>query len=452
MKKHLLQLFILIVSLFTMVYPGNRIAAAMGDVGYKDFTYGLARAVTSEKPQSKLWYHDDLWWGVLYNRLEDRYEIFKFDWVTQIWATTNIPVDPRPFSTHDALSVGDDLFIAGAAMPPDPPGIPDQADKNIYINSFSYDTGSNLYIPGPIAVIWNGSVETVVIDQDTTGKLWATFTTFGPSGLPSVYVAHSQGTPTNWLPANIFVLPFASAANLTADDISTLVAYSGKIGVMWSNQTNSNQNTTSVYFATHVDGAADNMWTSATPLSGPKYADDHLNIKSLQADSAGQVFAVVKTSLNDVNLPTSTEPEILLLMLDNQGSWKRRTVATIADNHTRPIVLIDTENRNIYVFMTLQYPGQTSGAIYYKKVNLDDPGMQFPDGPGTPFIEYIDPDPTNPYHINNASSTKQPLNGTTNLLVIASDDSRQLYLHNYIDLPGLPGPPMFTTFLPLIIK
>ncbi len=446
MKKHLLQLFILIVTFIAMVYPGNRIAAAVGDVGYQDFTYGAARSPTAEKPESKLWFYDGLWWGVLYDRLHDQFEIYKFDWAANTWNTTGVPVDNRVQSHQDALSVGDQLYIASGAVPPVPPALP-PLDTSIHIYLYSYNPITKTYDPGQVANITANPVETVVIDQDTNGVLWLTFTDNIPNtAFRTVFISHSMNHP--WVWKNPYQLGLSGSANLTPDDISTLVAYSGNIGVMWSNQ-----NDNAVYFATHVDGTMDSTWSLNTPLSLPKYADDHLNIKSLQADPAGQVFAAVKTSLSDVNPPTSNEPEILLLMLDNQGSWSRRTVARVVDNHTRPIVLIDTENRDIYVFMTLQYPNQTSGAIYYKKVNLDDPGMQFPDGLGTPFIEFFEPDPIKPpYHINNVSSTKQSLNGTMNLLVIASDDSRQLYVHNWIDLQGPPQPPMFNVYLPLILR
>jgi hypothetical protein len=106
----------------------------------------------------------------------------------------------------------------------------------------------------------------------------------------------------------------SGASTLKADDISTIVAYSGKIGVMWSNQ-----NDSTVYFAYHPDGTADYTWIVNPALQSPKYADDHLNIKSLQADSAGQLFAIVKTSLNDVNPSTSTKPVVLLLQLITTG-------------------------------------------------------------------------------------------------------------------------------------
>ncbi len=260
------------------------------------------------------------------------------------------------------------------------------------------------------------------MDKDTTGTVWATFTDVNTSGGRNAYVTHSAANDTTWVTP--YVIPATGSGNLTSDDISTIVSYNGKIGILWSNQ-----NDSTVYFATHVDGLPDNVWSQNPALQGPQYADDHLNIKSLQADSAGQLFAAVKTSLNDVNPPSSTKPEILLLTLDNNGSWSRRTVARVVDNHTRPIVLIDNQNRVVYVVMTYQFPGQTSGQIYYKQASLDNPSMQFPDGLGTPFM--ISAADT---HINNSSSTKQTLNSTTDLLVIAGDDTTHYYFHNVIDL------------------
>src|SRR5207249_1123520 len=118
-------------------------------------------------------------------------------------------------------------------------------------------------------------------------------------------------------------------------------------GVMWSNQ-----NDSTMYFAIHRDGDPDTVWTLNPALQGPKYADDHINLKSLQADASGQVFAAVKTSLNDAGGGGPNAPLILLLELGQNGSWSRRTVWRVQDDSTRPIVLIDNEHRQIYVFAT----------------------------------------------------------------------------------------------------
>jgi hypothetical protein len=411
-------LLALLVLSITFSSPGLMNVSAAGDVGYRDFLYTGATAPTGQKPQSKLWYNDGLWWGVLFNRTSAKFEIYRLDWATQAWATTGTLVDSRSKSSADAMWSGSKLYTVSAV----PPGT--SGDVGIKVSRFSYNAATKVYSldAGFPVTLANVAIETVVMDRDSTGMLWVTYTDANSSGGRNVMVTHSTTSDSSWVTP--YVLQSTGATNLTSDDISTIVAYNGKIGILWSNQ-----NDNSVYFASHVDGTADNLWTQNPALQGPSYADDHLNIKSLQADSSGQVYAAVKTSLNDVNSSTSSEPLILLLELDNNGSWSRRTVARVSDNHTRPIVLLDVENREVYVLMTYQYGTQTSGAIYYKKASLDNKGIQFPLGLGTPFIEF-----STDTHINNISSTKQPLTGTTNLVAIAGDDSTRYYFHNVIDL------------------
>jgi hypothetical protein len=428
---HYRILFILIIAIFASI-PGFKIVAAATDVGIKDFSYLGATADTGamapsgQKPQSKLWNNDGIWWGVLFNRITIRFEIYRLDWATQTWASTGVVVDSRSKSSADALWDGTKLYIV-SAVPPEYAG----ANNSISLMRYSYNAITKSYsldsgFPVTIAV---SAIETVVMDKDSTGRLWITYTDDNGLGGRRVLVTHSTTNDYTWLTP--FEMPTVGANNLNIDDISTLVAYSDKIGVMWSNQTDS-----TVYFAIHNNIDPDSTWTLNPAMQGPKYADDHMNIKSLQADPSGQVFAVVKTSLSDNNPPVPTDPLILLLKLDTQGAWTRRTFGTVADNHTRPIVLIDQQNREIYVFATVQYSGQFSGAIYYKKISLDNNSMQFPTGLGTPFIEFAADS-----HINNSTSTKQPLNSIRDLVVLASDDNSHYYFHNVIDLsPSGSGP------------
>jgi Ca2+-binding RTX toxin-like protein len=134
----------------------------------------------------------------------------------------------------------------------------------------------------------------------------------------------------------------------------------------------------------------------------------------------------VKTSLNDLSTPDPNAPLILLMVRGLDGQWSNHVFGRVADKHTRPIVLIDQEHRDLYVVATAPTGG---GAIYYKKTSLSK--ISFPTGRGTPFIQSA----TDP-QIDDATSTKQSLNSTTDLLVLASDsDSSRFYLHNTIDLP-----------------
>ena len=425
---------IIVAVLLNGVLGLSPVQAEAIQVGYKDFSMSGATAPTGQKPQSKLWFNDGIWWGVMYNKASNskHFEIYRFNWATDTWTTTGVMVDVRSKSSADALWTGSKLYTVSNVP------VGQTGDVKIYVKRFSYNSTTKTYSvdSGFPVVVYNRAVETVVMDQDTTGKLWVTFTDANNSGGRNAYVMHTTTNDTTW--TSPYIVPVSGASTLDSDDISTIIAYSGKIGVMWSNQ-----NDSTVYFAYHLDGTADNNWIANPAMQSPKYADDHLNIKSLQADSAGQLFAVVKTSLNDVNPPTSTQPLILLLQLDNQGSWSRRTVWRVVDNVTRPIVLLDQQNRNIYAFATLNYGSQDNGAIYYKSTSLDNPSMQFVSGSGTPFIVS-----STDTHINNASSTKQVLNSTTNLLVIAGDDSSHYYFHNKIVL-GMGGPTATPTNSPV---
>lgn len=419
MKRSILFAVLAAVLITSLLMGGYRVAGAAGDVGYKDFAYGSGTsAPTGQKPQSKLWYNDGLWWGVLYNKFSGHFEIYRFDWAGNSWSSTGTMVDDRRRSSADALWDGSHLYTVSAI----PPGISE--DPTIRVMRFSYNPTTRVYSldTGFPVVLARTSIETVVMDKDTTGMVWVTYTDTNNSGGRQVLITHTTTNDLTWVQP--YVLQSVGAANLTSDDISTLVAYNGNIGVMWSNQ-----NDDSVYFATHKDGAPDNQWVQNPALQGPSYADDHLNIKSLQADASGQVFAAVKTSLNDVLSSTSQQPLILLLTLGQNGSWTRRTFGRVVDDFTRPIVLIDNQNRQVYVFATVPVGSATSGAIYYKQVSLDDQSMQFPTGLGTPFMLF-----STDTHINNASSTKQALNSTTGLLVIAGDDTSRYYFHNIINL------------------
>src|SRR3954453_8871084 len=56
-------------------------AAEPAVAGYRDFSYGSSvSAPTGQKPESKLWFNDGLWWGGLWNKANARYDIWKLNW------------------------------------------------------------------------------------------------------------------------------------------------------------------------------------------------------------------------------------------------------------------------------------------------------------------------------------------------------------------------------------
>jgi len=331
------------------------------------------------------------------------FHIFRLDPATQSWSDTGTVIDTRNGSKADILWNGSKLYMVSAG--PNSAVVTDDARFHRY----SYDAASDTYTPDTFAAtVVPGGMEAIVLAQDTTGTLWLTY-----SRDNAVYISHTTTSDFVW--TTPYALPVENAANLMPDDISSVIAYNSRIGVMWSNQ-----NTQAIYFASHIDGAADIEWNVSTALGAPYGVDDHINLKSLEGDPAGRVFAAVKTGANGSN-----DPMIMLLVLGTDGRWTNHIFSRVSNNHTRPIVLIDQDNRNLYVFASA--PCCNGGAIYYKQTSLD--AILFPTGLGPPFMQSGDDN-----CINNPSSTKQNLNAATDLVVIAGADCTDFYFHNMSDL------------------
>ena len=388
-------------------------AGAAADIGFSGPSFSGASAPTGQKPQSKLWYHDGFWWGVLFNAATTDFEIYRLDGGG--WRPTGTLVDGRTGASADVLWNGSRLYVASAG--------PNATDANhaVRVSRLRYDAGTRTWAQDVAPVsLTGGGVEAVVLDRDKTARVWVTYTSGG-----RVFVAHTTTGDGTWAPP--YVLPVKGAGTLTSDDISTLVAYDGRIGVLWSNQ-----NEESVYFASHRDGDGTAVWSVQTALSGPKYADDHLNIKSLEADSSGRVFAAVKTSVNDLGGTASSAPLTLLLVLGGAGSWQRHTFGTVGDDHTRPLVLLQPDARRLH--MLAASPCCSGGAIYLKSTSLDK--IAFAPGLGTPFLR-SDTDA----NINNIASTKQTLTNATGLVAIAGDDRTKRYWTSVLALGADTTPP-----------
>lgn len=365
----------------------------------------------------------------MWDTVSQDFHIFRLDPATQTWGDTGAPVDARANTHADVLWDGSRLYVASHEFVPD--GSAAVSGFPSYVFRFSYDAGTKTYSldSGFPATINNYKTETLVIDKDSTGKLWATWMQGN-----KIYVNRTVGDDRTW--GTPFVLPVA-ATSVSTDDNSSVVAFGGnKIGVMWSNQTSASD---AFWFAAHVDGQPDTTWeASRTAIQGPETGDDHINLKSLQADGSGRVYAAVKTSLN-----SSSAPLIMLLVRDPAtGNWSSSSIATVADCPNRPIVLIDEENRVLHAFFTAPAPtafscSSSGGAIYEKTSPLDS--ISFASGYGRLVIDDAD----SPF-VHNATTTKQSVNSTTDLAVLAVNGDTRRYWHHFETLPaaGPPQPPV----------
>lgn len=424
-----------VTTALTIASPQAR--AATGDIGYADQTYtGVSKPPTSDKPQSKLWFNDGLWWATMWDSASLTWHIFRLDRQTEKWVDTGTQVDDRKQSLPDALWDGNKLYVASqwATVSTNDAPYVSVSGRPARLYRFSYDSASKTYSrdTGFPVNINNYSSESLTLDKDSTGELWATWTQVSGSSttgyVGKVYVNSSQGSDSVW--GTPQVLPVTGAASASPDDISAVVAFArSKIGVMWSNEADD-----TMYWAVHNDGAPDTSWQGSVALRGPKQSDDHMNLKTIQADQAGRVYAAVKTSLDELAGSTSSDPQIRLLAFKpGTGSWSSTTFGTLADCHTRPIVMLDEENSEVHVFATgpssstgCPFSG-APGTIYEKVAPMDNP--VFSAGRGTPVIR----DAANA-NMNNATSTKQSVNGRTGLVVLASNTSTSRYWHADLEL------------------
>ncbi|MGH7494304.1 MAG: fibronectin type III domain-containing protein, partial [bacterium] len=381
-------------------------------VGYRDFNYGsqVYQAPTAEKPEHKLWWNDGLWWGSLWDSNSNRYRIHRFNVASQCWTNVGPDIDDRSLTLADVLWDGQHLYVVSHIFMTgsNGPGRLYRYSYNTISQSYSLDAGF------PVNVN-NENSETLSLAKDSEGQLWVTW-----QADDMVMVNRTLGNDLTW------GTPFQLAVqgnDMNSDDISSIIAFGGnKVGIMWGNQEDE-----AMYFAVHLDADPDATWQPReTALSDANllFADDHINLKST---IDGAVYAATKTGVDNSN-----DPNIYLLKRGANGIWSKYLVGTKAQNHSRPILLIDEQNRNIYVFMPAL--DEVPRPIYMKSSDLDN--IQFPAGFGTVFIESASDE-----LINNPTSTRQNVNGTTGILVLASDEGTRNYFHNYMSLNGGSQPP-----------
>ena len=204
-NKKLRPIYLLVViglAIIPIVLLMGAVPAAFGEVdsvtavsstsllpgpGYLDFTYadpaGDVKDPTGEKSESKLWWNDGYWWGSMYNNNTHAYHIYRLMWGTQTWVDTGVqlddwrdPLDPKNVKAdtmwdevNQKLYVVSHWFTKNAA-----PVNPENAGR---LFRYTYDAVSQTYVLDagfPVNVNQDKS-ETLVMDKDSTGRLWTTY-------------------------------------------------------------------------------------------------------------------------------------------------------------------------------------------------------------------------------------------------------------------------------------
>jgi hypothetical protein len=314
---------------------------------------------------------------------------------------------------------GKTLYVASYRFVND--GLPAEPGFPTTMRRYSYDSTAKKYTLLGSTQINNSKVEVLTIDKDSTGRVWATWQQGN-----QIYLNVTATDGKTW--GTPFPHP-APLSSVSVDDTSALIAFDGKMGVMWSRQVD--DATDGMYWSYHVDGAANTDWSLAqAAASGQRSGDDHMNLKWLDS-SGGRVFAAVKTSFT-----SASEPQIQLLALSGT-TWTANTIATVSECPNRVIVLIDESTQMLRTFATYPKPSgttnagvctSTGGAIYEKSTPLNNINFTT-----TKTARIVDAD----QYVHNVTSTKQNLNsttrGTTNsgLLVLADANATSRYWHFY---------------------
>ena len=350
---------------------------------------------TEDKPQSKLWHTDGAWWGIL--PAGDGlyfYRMVNGQFIKQTFA--HAKVDAKNGARADVLwdDITGTLYV-----------LIYKGSSSSFV-TYSYNDVAQTYtrIGTATPVTYASGVETATIALDTGNTLWSAYEAGG-----KIYVKWSFDH-TTWSP------PFQiSSPNLvSADDIATVIAFDGRIGVMWSNQNDGTFN-----FRVHNDTDPEAIWQPAeVVIAGNKASDDHIHL-TVTPDQT--VLAAVKSSLDEsISLFSRSA-------LDEAWSGPYK----ISKNATRPIVLYEQDHDEVYVFYTdlVYYPsGTTSRAIVYRKAPLSDLAQIT----SAPVVRVL---AKSGIQINDVTSTKDNVNAATNIVIAAKGEKTTTMFYTTVDIP-----------------
>jgi hypothetical protein len=385
----------------------DAVAAARNLVVVGPSFAGTGTPTGTKRAESVVWWNDGFWWAVMWDARSDDFHLFRFELGSHAWRDTKTVVDRRANTRADVLWDGAHLYVATHRTVRDmQPAAPGPAS---FLYRFSYSRRDRRYQldQGFPAVINRYRTETLVLERDPSGTLWATWQQDS-----RIYLNHSiDSAGRSW--GTPFALPFPEA-QVTVDDISSLVVVRGGVGIMWSNQQPGQD---AFWFSRHSNGAPPSLWRAPEPtLAGSRSADDHINLKG---DSRGAVYAAVKTS----NI--HADPLILLLVRSPNGGWARYTYGSANGCDNRPVVVIDEQRERLHMFATGPSPTTEScttsgGAIYEKDTPLAT--LSFITGSG----ELVLNDAAAPF-LHNASVSKRNVPDTAGMLVLTVNEKTKQY-------------------------
>jgi hypothetical protein len=275
----------------------------------KEFAPIAVSSSTGEKPQSKVWIHNDQTWAVLGQR--DGLYACEFNGTSWV---AKLRLSPQLGIKADVKVVGDVVHVLM------------HRTTGLQICSLQFNSQTQSYDfqadrPPTTPVPSTRSLETATLEVDSTGRMWVAYVT-----QRRVTVRFSDGNHSIWSDA------ITLARGLSSDDIAAITARDGRVGVFWSNQT-----TKRFGYREHVDGTSPSEWTAdempgyhTAPKFGRGVADDHIK---LVVNTDGTLYVAAKTSYD-----SASYPRLILLVRRPNGVWDAPYAIDPAG--TRPTVAV----------------------------------------------------------------------------------------------------------------
>ena len=308
----------------------------------------------------------------------------------------------------DTLWNGSHLFILIYSLDKSDPlgGLP---LARLYKYSYSPGTQTYSLLSGfPIDLPLSSNLVTdIAFDQDSTGKLWATYTDSSDGTLHVIWSTspdHKTWNTTGTI--------LASGLATDTEEAATLVRFGkGKIGVVWSNQAEGE-----IGFRFHRKGNVETEWSPQETIDCcegiPGVADNHLSLRAAPDD---RLLLIAKNDVGDGQLH--------LYIRSVAGVWGQKTIVDPDPfaAATRPALVLDLDNDDAYV---LYRDSNRDGLIFFVRTSLlERPAFSHP-------CVFINTD------TSSVTSTKQALDRTTGLIAAASGDDA--IFSNIIDLASPP--------------
>jgi hypothetical protein len=202
------------------------------------------------------------------------------------------------------------------------------------------------------------------------------------------------------------------ADGISDDDICTIAAVPGGVGVIWADQVRDQ-----VVMRRHLNGQPIDHWESPeTAEAGNKTADDHLNT-ALAADST--LWVVTKNSVDKIG-----QPQLVLRIRSRQGQWTNKPYANLDSvNHpTRPVI-IATDDPTVFLagHTVYDYTAPFRWHIVFGRVDTRQPSLLV-----NPRV-VIYPDSLYKSQINDITDSKRPLPAGAPWIVLTSDKAGNVY-------------------------